>query len=283
MGWLTTTYLTDNVGTGSVDIKTAGNLYWLRTQDATGDSTSRPAVEGRCLVIHNALGTRVAVGKIVCPASGDCEAKMGPYPAPASTTTSTAAATTPGTTATTTVTTSTAKATTKATTAPTTAATASPSAPVFDQGCEVKSSGYLSNSPGFVETAALCSELCEASTQCNSMTWYESTWCSHFSTACATLVPEAGATTVRFQPVARSVGWNLIGCSACSISDGEKYLGSSPGQGVALAQCLQECEKSSSGCKSITVYADGYCSHFSTECRLTTELAKAITFRIVHA
>ena len=104
---------------------------------------------------------------------------------------------------------------------------------IAGQACEQKNGGYLPNSPGNVDSLAVCLELCEASTQCQSATLYADKLCSHFSTACTNLVTAAGATTVRFQPVSRNIGWALVGSfgKQCNIHNGEKYLKSSPGNG----------------------------------------------------
>merc|ERR1712032_913736 len=91
--------------------------------------------------------------------------------------------------------------------------------------CDANVNTFLVNSPGVVDSLAKCSELCQASTQCVSLTFYPSKFCSHFSTACLDVVSSDGATTVRFsqQVGTPGVGWALVGAFGrqCSADDGE--------------------------------------------------------------
>merc|ERR1712151_870508 len=43
---------------------------------------------------------------------------------------------------------------------------------------------YLQSSPGKVSGIELCKMSCEDSEECQSITYYKSTWCSHYSTPC---------------------------------------------------------------------------------------------------
>ena len=43
---------------------------------------------------------------------------------------------------------------------------------------------YLQDSPGTVSTLEQCKTMCEHATECQSITYYESGWCSHYSTPC---------------------------------------------------------------------------------------------------
>merc|ERR1712032_1560265 len=84
-GFKTTTYKSSRLTTGSIDIKTPKGAYVLLTKNA---NANLPAVEGRCIVLHNPAGARVGVGKIVCD-NGSCKANIGPYPTTKKTTTTT--------------------------------------------------------------------------------------------------------------------------------------------------------------------------------------------------
>jgi len=150
---------------------------------------------------------------------------------------------------------------------------------ISGQACDTSASGYLQSSPGFVDSLAACAKSCQASSQCMSITFYASKWCSHFSSKCTRLVGITGATTLRFEAGARAEGWALAGDGKeCDSGAGEVYLKTSPGNGGTLAQCLTSCGKSASGCKSITFYQNGWCSHFSSACTKTKAVANAVAF-----
>merc|ERR1712032_1686421 len=44
---------------------------------------------------------------------------------------------------------------------------------------------YRRNSPGKVETLEQCQKSCEDQAACKSITYFNSGWCSHFSTSCS--------------------------------------------------------------------------------------------------
>ena len=94
--------------------------------------------------------------------------------------------------------------------------------------------------------------------------------------------PGQGGGSGGSKPGAPGSGWNLVGYGKeCNFGAGEKYLRDSPGmQAGTLTQCLKSCKQSGSSCKSITLYGDGYCSHFSTRCTSTKKLSKAASFRM---
>lgn len=82
-GFLETSYKTNINGEGSIDVGTPKDSYTLRTATATDKV---PAVEGRCIVVHDdgsTLFARVGIAKVVCDdATGVCKATVGPYPKP---------------------------------------------------------------------------------------------------------------------------------------------------------------------------------------------------------
>jgi len=97
-GFLTTTYKSSLLTTGSIDISTPKGAYVLLSKNG---NDNLPAVEGRCIVLHGPKtdgSKRIGVGKIVCD-GGACKARIGPYPTTAKTTTPKPTTTVPITTA----------------------------------------------------------------------------------------------------------------------------------------------------------------------------------------
>ena len=43
---------------------------------------------------------------------------------------------------------------------------------------------YLESSPGKVPTLAKCKESCERTSKCQTISYFKSGWCSHWSTTC---------------------------------------------------------------------------------------------------
>ena len=138
---------------------------------------------------------------------------------------------------------------------------------------------YRSQSPGKVSDIAACKKSCENDPGCKSITLFKSGWCSHFSTKCtktkwgnkaiAMRLTSASGSTSTPDPSSRSK-WVQMGTkAACDTSAGEVYLTSSPGKLANLEKCKQSCQ-SNSGCKSITYFNSGWCSHFSTPCNAIT-------------
>merc|ERR1712032_173407 len=68
---------------------------------------------------------------------------------------------------------------------------------ISGRACDAAKSGYLDSSPGVLDNLAACAQSCQKSTQCNSVTFYSSKWCSHFSKGCHGLVTDSGATSVK--------------------------------------------------------------------------------------
>merc|ERR1712187_205188 len=121
----------------------------------------------------------------------------------------------------------------------TTAAPATAVTPVVikGQGCDLRSNVYLANSPGTVDSLEVCSELCQASSQCQSLTYdAEQYYCSHFSTKCTSVIAEHGATTVRFPSITTSIaGWTLVGYGKeCDFDPEETYLENSSREVASL-------------------------------------------------
>merc|ERR1711981_1080767 len=111
------------------------------------------------------------------------------------------------------------------------------------------------------DSLAACSQTCQNSAQCKSVTFYSSSkWCSHFSTTCESLVDDSGATVVRLQsgnkpkttPAAKG-NTVTIDDKACDASK-SGYVTSGSGSKGSVAACSQSCQDSSQ-CKSVTFYS----------------------------
>ena len=80
-------------------------------------------------------------------------------------------------------------------------------------------------------------------------------------------------------PVGVTRTWVKLGFNLeCDTSAGEKYILRSPGKGSSLEQCKESCQ-TATGCKSITFFNSGWCSHFSTLCTKTKWKQKAVSHR----
>ena len=144
---------------------------------------------------------------------------------------------------------------------------------------------YQRQSSDKVADIEACKKSCEDDAKCRSITFFWRTkWCSHFSTECtktksankaiAMRLTSASGSTSTPNPSARSK-WVQMGTkAACDTSAGEVYLTSSPGKLANLEKCKQSCQ-SNSGCKSITYFNSGWCSHFSTPCNAITAMNSA--------
>jgi len=159
--------------------------------------------------------------------------------------------------------------------APTTATTAA-SVVMVGKACHTQKNTMLSKASGRVDGLAECTELCEASANCKSVTFYgTSQWCSHFSTPCTDVITMNGATAGR---VASGRSANFVSAGngkRCSTADGEQALA---GKEDSFSNCLDSC-KQASDCKSFTYYFQSkWCSHFSTECEKTVDSWRAASF-----
>merc|ERR1712048_343155 len=66
--------------------------------------------------------------------------------------------------------------------------------------CDASKSGYLSSGSSLLDSLAACSQSCQSSAQCKSVTfWSSSKWCSHFSKTCDNFVTDSGANSVTFK------------------------------------------------------------------------------------
>ena len=180
-------------------------------------------------------------------------------------------------------------ATTTTTTTATTVATTTASKPVTipKQACDTNSGEtWLVNSPGKnVPTLDLCKEMCAASTECSSLTYWGSKSCDHFSTACKSTEKNDDATAVQFPPENRDpYSWSLVAYGKeCDFDKGEEFIPSTSKTRDSLMQCLESCQ-SQPDCKAIVYYPQSlFCSHVSTACEKTQASPQAISFSLIVA
>ena len=79
--------------------------------------------------------------------------------------------------------------------------------------------------------------------------------------------------------VVQSLWLEVSSNAECDAAAGEVYRSQSPGKVSDIAACQKSCENDA-GCKSITFFNSGWCSHFSTECTKTKSTNKAISMRL---
>merc|ERR1712032_29321 len=163
---------------------------------------------------------------------------------------------------------------------------------------------YLDSSPGKVPSIEACQKACESNPQCQSISYFNGGWCSHFSTTCTNTKWSAKCTSMRINSAtttttvgtgsspaitdttttttnaAAGVTWELAGSNKqCNRAAGEVYLDSSPGKVPSIEACQKACE-SNPKCQSISYFNGGWCSHFSTTCTNTKWSAKCTSMRI---
>lgn len=142
---------------------------------------------------------------------------------------------------------------------------------------------YLPNSPGKGLSLAQCKKSCEDAAGCQSITYFNSGWCSHFSTACTETKRQSKASALRLVAdsvaTAPSTSFRWVKGPAKAVCDtgaGEVYLSSSPGRISNAEACKISC-RADSKCQSITFFKSGWCSHFSTPCTKTKRNGKAVS------
>merc|ERR1712032_1420748 len=128
---------------------------------------------------------------------------------------------------------------------------------------------------GKVSDIAACKKSCENDPGCKSITLFKSGWCSHFSTECTKTKTTNKAIAMRLGTSAYTPDpsrptttgtqrtWVEARSNAqCDAGSGEVYRSQSPGKVSDIAACKKSCENVP-GCKSITLFKSGWCSHFS--------------------
>merc|ERR1712187_554352 len=163
--------------------------------------------------------------------------------------------------------------------------------------CDTKAGEvYLKNSPGKVSSLDRCKRSCEDATACQSITYFKSGWCSHFSTPCTStkrnnkavahrLSAESSTTAdPRSAPTSNAPQrWLQVRTKAtCDTKAGEVYMNKSPGKTSSVEECKRLCQ-SDIGCQRITFFQSGWCRHFSTPCAKISSNNKAVSWRLVGA
>ena len=75
--------------------------------------------------------------------------------------------------------------------------------------------------------------------------------------------------------------WRSVGSHAeCDAGAGEVYRAQSSAQRSSLEQCKQSCQDAEPACQSITYFASGWCSHFSTACSKTKSSDNALAMQL---
>ena len=127
----------------------------------------------------------------------------------------------------------------------------------------------MESSRGKVPTLRACQQSCADATGCKSITYFKSKWCTHWSTLCTKTKWNKKA--VMSAKVARGATrtWTELGPNLeCDGKAGEVYLESSRGRVPTVQACRQSCEDIT-GCKSISYFKSGWCTHWSTDCTNT--------------
>ena len=149
---------------------------------------------------------------------------------------------------------------------------------------------YRQQSPGKLPSLDDCKKSCQGDPACKSVTYYKTGWCSHYSTPCSKtkrkgkavslrLVGGSGSTTTASLTTTRNPNtkWVQVRTNAvCDPSAGEVYRQQSPGKLSNLDDCKTSCENDN-GCKSITFFKSGWCSHYSTACANVKNTNKAVS------
>ena len=90
-------------------------------------------------------------------------------------------------------------------------------------------------------------------------------------------------TASRAQATTPNSGCTLTNARAsaeCDNRAGEVYLRNSPGKLSSLDLCKKSCQDAA-GCRSITYFKSGWCSHYSTSCVTSKWKSKATALRLI--
>merc|ERR1712032_701509 len=64
---------------------------------------------------------------------------------------------------------------------------------------------YLDSSPGKVSSIEACKKACESNPKCQSITYFNGGWCSHFSTSCTSTKWSTKSTSMRINSATTTV------------------------------------------------------------------------------
>ena len=142
------------------------------------------------------------------------------------------------------------------------------------QSCDPTKDGLLVSSTGTRDNLTACSQSCQKTAQCVTVTYFISRkLCSHYSTTCPNLHSDDRMITVR---VPKSI--TLRGQSCDPTKDG--LLDSSTGTRDSLAACSQSCQDTAK-CVTVTYFISRkLCSHYSTTCPNLHSDDRMITVRV---
>lgn len=162
--------------------------------------------------------------------------------------------------------------------------------------CDTSNEEVVLQLPGKVSSLEKCQSLCTNEPKCNSITYFQSGYCSLFSTYCNNYKFKSKAISQYKLAVPKNLAdlgrievkreFETVGVNnECAIKLGEVFLNTSPGADTSFDECKKSC-KDNGACNSLTFfYASGYCSHFSTACdkvnTFKSKKTKAISLRLV--
>jgi len=155
--------------------------------------------------------------------------------------------------------------------------TAAPSKGNFNgKECDVsQGENLLVQTSGHNSDLAACKKSCMDDAKCQSITFYNDKWCSHFSTRCEKTKTVDNAHTERLKDFKTTPTPEDLNHEECDVSQGEVQLHKSSGIVDDYAACEKSCNDVAQ-CKSITFYAHGWCSQFSTQCKKRKKQSNAV-------
>lgn len=138
---------------------------------------------------------------------------------------------------------------------------------------------YLSSSAKVANLAACQASCVSASTPCRTVTFYPDGFCSHFVTHCFVTKVSEGAVSYTIPDASTAALIDQeISNEECTLST-QGYLTNSPGYVTHIDYCVETCAQSTE-CNSVTLYSDGFCSHFTGACDARTAHSGAVSVKL---
>jgi len=128
--------------------------------------------------------------------------------------------------------------------------------------------------PGFVLHMDFCLELCAQSNECNSITFANDGYCSHFTSNCNKRTSMSGAVSFQVKPFSTRAVYDKTDCDKNCKIDHSKFIPKTSGYVRTLKDCLESCSDNAD-CEGITFFDDGYCSHFGNGAKETQTMKSA--------
>jgi hypothetical protein len=151
----------------------------------------------------------------------------------------------------------------------------------YGKKCDADNGEIYLASSGKQANLAACVDSCAKTTKpCRSVTYFKSSgFCSHFVTHCVKTLHSMGAVsyTIPDGYVAGEVE-SQNSNQQCNLAS-EGYLTNSPGIVSHLDFCVDLCAQSSE-CNSVTLYPDGFCSHFTGKCTQRSSYSGAVAITV---